>query len=284
MRASPANKITGANARGPRPLPIPARRAARIAQFVGADPPHRRQWAFERTDDVGDADRVCRAAKRPSTVTTAVTTQQARVAQLSEDVDQEAGRQLVAGSQLVARHRTSRLIAFRLGDHRHHPHPVVNLVGDAHAPDGTVQSTWEATRLAPLLHRWTRIARLPLELPAGSVRRQPTRWTCYDSAMRALLAVSVLAMTLAISACGDDDSSDDAATDETVAVNVPDVIGDSVEEATATLEEAGFTLRVVQRDGEDLPGTADFLENRVNVAVETQDDGTEVVTEVVSTG
>ena len=28
----------------------------------------------------------------------------------------------------------------------------------------------------------------------------------------------------------------------------------------------------------------DFIDNRVNVAVETQDDGTEVVTEVVSIG
>jgi beta-lactam-binding protein with PASTA domain len=102
--------------------------------------------------------------------------------------------------------------------------------------------------------------------------------------MRALLVVTVMAMTLAISACGDDDSPDDAATEESVAVDVPDVIGDSVEDATATLEEAGLTLRVVRRDGEDLAATLDFVEDRVNVAVETQDDGTEVVTEVVSVG
>ena len=93
-----------------------------------------------------------------------------------------------------------------------------------------------------------------------------------------------MAMTLAISACGDDDSSDDTATEESVAVNVPDVVGQTVDEATATLEGAGLTLRVVRRDGEDLPGTLDFVEDRVNVAVETQDDGTEVVTEVVSVG
>ncbi len=92
-------------------------------------------------------------------------------------------------------------------------------------------------------------------------------------------------MTLGISACGsDEDSSSDAETEESVAADVPDVIGDSVEDATATLEAAGLTLRVVKRDGEDLPSTADFIETRVNVAVETQDDGTEVVTEVVSTG
>ena len=57
--------------------------------------------------------------------------------------------------------------------------------------------------------------------------------------MRALVVVTVMAMTLAISACGDDDSSDDAAAEETLVVDVPDVIGDSVEDATATLEEAG---------------------------------------------
>ena len=58
----------------------------------------------------------------------------------------------------------------------------------------------------------------------------------------------------------------------------------SGEPDAATLEDAGLTLRVVKRDGEDLAATMDFVENRVNVAVETQDDGTEVVTEVVSTG
>jgi len=107
---------------------------------------------------------------------------------------------------------------------------------------------------------------------------------CYDNAMRTLAIVTIMATTLAISSCGDDDSSNDAATEETVPADVPDVIGDSVEDATATLEAAGMTLRVVRRDGEDLPATLDLIENRVNVAVETQDDGTEVVTEVVSVG
>jgi hypothetical protein len=103
--------------------------------------------------------------------------------------------------------------------------------------------------------------------------------------MRALVVTTFLALTLTAAACGDDDSSaDDTTSEETSAVDVPDVIGDSVEDATATLEDAGLTLRIVRRDGEDLPSTMDFLEDRVNVAVETQDDGTEVVTEVVSIG
>jgi len=105
--------------------------------------------------------------------------------------------------------------------------------------------------------------------------------------MRALVVVAIMALTLPISACGDDDSSDatvNTVTEEAAEVDVPDVIGDSVEDATATLEDAGSSLRVVRRDGEDLPGTADIIDNRVNVAVETQNDGTEVVTEVVSIG
>src|SRR5688500_3210596 len=103
--------------------------------------------------------------------------------------------------------------------------------------------------------------------------------------MRVLVAATVLAMALGISACaGDDDSSDDAATQESNAVDGPDVIGESGDDATTTLEDAGLTLRIVMRDGAELPATLDFIEGRVNVAVETQDDGTEVVTEVVSVG
>ena len=99
-----------------------------------------------------------------------------------------------------------------------------------------------------------------------------------------------VAAVLVLTACGDDDdesSDDSAATEETsggVSADVPDVVGTEVDEATATLEGAGFTLRVVQRDGEELAATADYLPNRVNVAVETQDDGSEVVTELISQG
>lgn len=102
--------------------------------------------------------------------------------------------------------------------------------------------------------------------------------------MRKLLVV-VVALMIPLAACGsDDDSSNESATEGSVAADVPDVVGETVDDATATLEAADMTLRVVQRDGEDLPATMDFVENRVNVAVETQDDGTEVVTGVVSTG
>lgn len=104
--------------------------------------------------------------------------------------------------------------------------------------------------------------------------------------MRTLVETTVLALAIMVSACSDDDdsSSADTTTAETLDIDIPDVVGESVEDATATLEGAGLTLRVVRRDGEDLATTMDFVETRVNVAVETQDDGTEVVTEVVSTG
>ena len=103
--------------------------------------------------------------------------------------------------------------------------------------------------------------------------------------MRSIVVAPFVAVALAVSSCGsDDESSDDTTTEQSVSADVPDVVGDSLEDATATLEAAGFTVRVVRRDGEELAATADVVENRVNVAVETQDDGTEVVTEVVSTG
>ena len=93
-----------------------------------------------------------------------------------------------------------------------------------------------------------------------------------------------MALTFAVTACGDDDSSNDASSAATTTVAVPDIVGKTVDEATATLQDAGLTLRVVKRDGEDLAATADYVPTRVNVAVETQADGGEKVTEVVSVG
>jgi beta-lactam-binding protein with PASTA domain len=104
--------------------------------------------------------------------------------------------------------------------------------------------------------------------------------------MRARVGAIILSLAIMGSACGDDDDSSaaDTTSAETLDLDIPDVVGEPVEDATATLEDAGLTLRVVRRDGEDLAATMDFVETRVNVAVETQDDGTETVTDVVSTG
>ena len=56
-------------------------------------------------------------------------------------------------------------------------------------------------------------------------------------------------------------------------------MGLTEDEATAAAEACGWILRVVRRDGEDLPATLDFRPNRVNVEVT---DGE--VTAIVSTG
>ncbi len=104
--------------------------------------------------------------------------------------------------------------------------------------------------------------------------------------MRALVLATAVALVLTASACGDDDDSSNADPVATAVDldDVPDVVGQSVDDATATLESAGLSLRVVRRDGEDLAATMDFVPTRVDVAVETEDDGTEVVTEILSTG
>ena len=57
------------------------------------------------------------------------------------------------------------------------------------------------------------------------------------------------------------------------------LVGLTEDEATEAAEACGWILRVVQRDGEDLPMTMDLRPNRVNVEVT---DGE--VTAIVSTG
>jgi hypothetical protein len=57
------------------------------------------------------------------------------------------------------------------------------------------------------------------------------------------------------------------------------LVGLPEDEATEVAEACGWILRVVRRDGEDLPATRDFRPNRVNVEV-TDDE----VTAIVNTG
>ena len=102
------------------------------------------------------------------------------------------------------------------------------------------------------------------------------------------LALAVL-LIAPLAACGSDDSDASRTEEATESVqsdlpeDLPDIVCDTVEDATEALDEAGYSLRVVRIDGEDLAVTADFVENRVNVAVETDGD-TEIVTGVISTG
>lgn len=58
-----------------------------------------------------------------------------------------------------------------------------------------------------------------------------------------------------------------------------ELVGLDEDEATEAAEDRGWTVRVVRRDGEDLPATLDLRPNRVNVEVT---DG--VVTAVIDIG
>lgn len=100
--------------------------------------------------------------------------------------------------------------------------------------------------------------------------------------MRVLAVLTLMVVPLA--ACGDDDA--DASCDPEAAAeaapedlpsDLPDIVCDTVEEAEDALAAAGYSLRVAEIDGEPLMLTLDFVETRVNVAVETQGDESIVV-------
>lgn len=84
-------------------------------------------------------------------------------------------------------------------------------------------------------------------------------------------AVAVLALTTALAAgataCGDDDDEPQPAGSESDAA-FAEYIGLETEAAGDLAEENDLPWRVVREDGEDLPVTMDFVENRLNFAVE----------------
>ena len=87
------------------------------------------------------------------------------------------------------------------------------------------------------------------------------------------------ATTPATTGGGDTEPSDSAAGDLPTEESAEVLIDLSEDEAEAAAEERGWTVRVTRRDGEDLPATMDFRDNRVNVEVT---DG--VVTAIVNIG
>jgi hypothetical protein len=106
------------------------------------------------------------------------------------------------------------------------------------------------------------------------------------------VAALAVAITFGAAACGDDgpNASNDSATTEAPdgTAEVPEAGGPTVEtatlvlvgltedEATEAAEALGWEVRVIRRDGEDLPMTMDLRTNRVNVEV-TDGEVTEVL-------
>ena len=91
---------------------------------------------------------------------------------------------------------------------------------------------------------------------------------------RGVAAVLVTAL-VALPACGGDDDDDDAsAASDSTDQTAPDpsefdeYLGLTVDEAGDKADEAGVPWRVVREDGEDLPVTMDFVEDRLNFSVE----------------
>jgi hypothetical protein len=91
-----------------------------------------------------------------------------------------------------------------------------------------------------------------------------------------MLAGGLVALMLVVgAACGGDDDDDDASsaatTTSSAAANqndeFEDYIGLTVDEATALAESESRPARVVEEDGESLPVTMDFIENRLNFVV-----------------
>lgn len=63
-----------------------------------------------------------------------------------------------------------------------------------------------------------------------------------------------------------------------------DLVGTTLDEFSAAAAERGFTTRVTEIDGEPQPVTMDFRSDRVNVAVTTQPDGSQLVVAVNNIG
>lgn len=83
----------------------------------------------------------------------------------------------------------------------------------------------------------------------------------------ALLAVLGTAACSSSSSSGGNSSSA-AAASPTSTVPTEAVIGMSVEQATTWAGEHGFTVRVIMQDGQPLPATKDYREDRINLTVD----------------
>lgn len=105
------------------------------------------------------------------------------------------------------------------------------------------------------------------------------------SSSRACVSVLVVAVLALGAACSSDDDGDDGGdgteqSDDEIPADALELVGSDAEDFAVRAEQMGYTVRVVEEDGEDLAITADAVENRLNVAV----DSNGIVTDIKSVG
>ncbi len=103
-------------------------------KLVRPDAAHGGERAVERPDDIGDGDAVGGTGEQPPAIATADAADELTVAQLTQDVEEEARGHVVAFREDGAGDRPSRLLLLLLGDRGHHAYAVVDLVRDPHWP------------------------------------------------------------------------------------------------------------------------------------------------------
>lgn len=92
--------------------------------------------------------------------------------------------------------------------------------------------------------------------------------TEYTNRLRAVVAAGVLAFGLVISGCSTGSPKETECPEGFDITNRPELNGLSLVEATQQVEINGGVIRVMFQNGKHLDGTADFLEERVNVALD----------------
>jgi hypothetical protein len=85
--------------------------------------------------------------------------------------------------------------------------------------------------------------------------------------MRARTAAAVVVVVVALAGCGGSDDSQDEPAAAVMCPAANEVIGMTVEEATALAQEHGCSVRVTERDGDPLPATMDLRNDRIDVTV-----------------
>ena len=86
----------------------------------------------------------------------------------------------------------------------------------------------------------------------------------------------LLVLPLFVASCGGDDDNSNATGDtattiseEALAAEFDAYVGLTEQEASAKAKDAGFTSRVIMRDGQSVPATMDYNPDRLNFVIES---------------